>query len=413
MPAKLAAYRLVARAAHVLPLPAVAGRAAAGDRWVRWAAGRPGAPLVWFHAASVGEALTAEPVMRRLRAARPGLAIVLTHTSPSLARWPGALAADRRDYAPAENPASMAAAFEALAPSALVFSRADLWPEMLHAAHARHVPVAVIGAAVREGSWRLGWGYRALSRSWHQRIGLLGAVSAADAERWRTLGVPAGAIHVTGDPRHDWVLERPCRLDLVSGLVPWAAAGPLLVAGSVEPEDEAVVLDGFALARKRRPDARLLVAPHLPSPAATERLSRLAHARGVSLAPWSGGAAPAAGALIATELGLLADVYLLGGAAYVGGGFRRRRLHSAIEPAAWGVPLLVGPAPAPEDTEDMVRQGGAVRLPRRQPARALADQCLAWWADERARGNAGLHARRALHQGAAGTSARLLLRLWG
>src|SRR5262245_34928294 len=116
---KLAAYRLVARLATALPVAGAPARRRAAARWARWSGGR----TMWFHAASVGEALAVEPLMRRLRRARPDLSPVLTFTSASVERWPGPWPAAAADYAPPETPAAVARVFGALKPAVLVFSR--------------------------------------------------------------------------------------------------------------------------------------------------------------------------------------------------------------------------------------------------------------------------------------------------
>ena len=71
--------------------------------------------------------------------------------------------------------------------------------------------------------------------------------------------------------------------------------------------------------------------------------------------------------------GLLFDLYALGALGYVGGGFRRRGLHAAIEPAAYGLPVVVGPRwEGFDDAEVLLQTGGAVALPHRRAGRALA-----------------------------------------
>src|SRR5437660_1548926 len=72
----------------------LAGRRAATEQWQAWSrAKRKSGRLVWVHAASVGEAVTAEPVVRRLLVAEPGLTPIYTHSSPTIAGWPHAFGA--------------------------------------------------------------------------------------------------------------------------------------------------------------------------------------------------------------------------------------------------------------------------------------------------------------------------------
>src|SRR5512134_3398347 len=86
----LAAYRVLASLGHRLPAPAalrtaLIARRGAPERWGAWVRAQPsGRPVVWAHAASVGEQQVLEPVLARLIRARPDLRLVLTHTSSSV-----------------------------------------------------------------------------------------------------------------------------------------------------------------------------------------------------------------------------------------------------------------------------------------------------------------------------------------
>jgi 3-deoxy-D-manno-octulosonic-acid transferase len=262
----------------------------------------------------------------------------------------------------------MGRVFGALRPALLVVSRSDLWPEMLLAAHHEGVPVAVVGGAVRPGSLRLATPARAFLRPLYQPIRFVGAVTEDDADRWRRLGVAAEALLVTGDPRHDQVLERPVRLDALREIAARTAGGPTLVAGSVENEDAGLLLEAYRQVRAHCPDARLVVVPHDPESEA--------------VAPFR--AVPEV--IVVNSLGLLADLYLVADVAYVGGGFGRRGTHATAEPATFGIPTLV-------------------------PSASLARQWLAWIEDPAAGRSAGLAARRALQSGAARISTDRLLAL--
>jgi 3-deoxy-D-manno-octulosonic-acid transferase len=411
-------YRIVAWAVNRLPLPAgklaaiLAGRRAAAERWRSWAErDRREGRLVWLHAASVGEALAAQPVVRRLRAALPGLQVVLTHTSPSVTGRGSLAGADHADYLPRDEPTPMARTLDALRPDLLLFSRGDIWPELTRQAHARGVPLAVTGGVVRPRSGRLRWPARAVLRPVCRLLDYVGAVTDGDAERWHRLGVPAGRIEVTGDPRHDQLIERPVRQETLEPLRAWARRC-VIVAGSVEGADERVVL---AAAAGLRSDAavRWLIVPHDPSVAVARRLLTAAQSRGLEAAPWSGEGSPPADAtlLVLTTRGLLADLYALGSIAYVGGGFRRRGLHAVAEPAALGLPVLFGPRwQDVPDAAALVASGGGIPVPRRAPLDSLGRTLRNWARHPEQRVEAGRRARTALVAGAADRSAQALIR---
>ena len=367
-----------------MPGDSLAARRAALQHWTAQEWGRPRpSRMIWFHAASVGEALTAEPVIRRMRTALPGAGFALTWSSPSVGRFPHRFGADFVDAAPPETRAGATAVFSAIQPDLLVFSRSDLWPEMLLAARERQVPVAVIGGSLPAGSARLRSPARQFFGPLVQPIRFVGALSAGDAARWVALGVRESAVLVTGDPRHDQILERPTSTGSLRGLMDWSAAGRTVVAGSLERDDETVVLEGFAILRRHQPDARLLIAPHDPESRTLARLLLLSEKNGVP-AELLGESDPVKPVVILSRRGMLADAYLVGDVSYVGGGFRERGLHAVIEPAVYGLPVIHGPLyGASPDAGRLVEVGGTAVLPRPGAGRALGEQLKRWVADRR------------------------------
>ena len=373
--------------------------------------------MVWAHAASVGEQQVLEPVLARLTRARPDLRVVLSHTSPSVAHTIPPAAVCHRDYLPWDTPAPIAWALDAVRPSLLLFGRGDLWPELVRAAGARGIPIAVVGATVRPGSARLWAPARRALRATHRAVAWLGAVTPADAGRWRRLGVPSDRITVTGDPRHDRLLERVANPAPAGTVRTWAEGRPVLVAGSVEPEDDAVLAPALARVAGTGPDLRAVIVPHVPSETRIGRIKRALTSHGLTAEIWRGPPeviAPATPVLIVGAHGLLADLYLGADLAYVGGGFRRERLHSVAEAAVVGLPVIVGPLwDGAADAEPLVTSGGALVLRADDATTALASAMsrLASHPDERS--NRGLAARATLTAGASGTTADALLGLLG
>src|SRR5215218_3865174 len=115
---------------------------------------RPGRPLLWMHAPSVGEGLQARPVLELARSRRPDLQLAYTHYSPSAERFARGLAVDFADYLPFDTRAEMDAALTLLAPRALVFSKLDVWPVLVERARVRGVRIGMISATLAAGSSR-------------------------------------------------------------------------------------------------------------------------------------------------------------------------------------------------------------------------------------------------------------------
>jgi 3-deoxy-D-manno-octulosonic-acid transferase len=411
-------YRLsISLAAKAAPLVArfdrklargLDGRRGLVERLGAWASQSrdPARPLVWVHAPSVGEGLQAKPVLETLRAAHPDWQLAYTFFSPSAERLARTLPVDVTDYLPLDRPAQVDAALKALRPAALVFSKLDIWPELTLAAARRGVQLGLISATVALHSSRLRWPARQWGQPAYRALNRIGTISAEDARRLELLGARAEAIEVTGDTRFDSVAERAERLDRARE--PFARlaalAGPktfTIVAGSTWPSDEAVLLPAFVDLLVQVPDARLVLAPHEPNPdhlaGIAQRAQELKLGRPVRLSQLEH--AQAAPVIVVDRVGVLADLYALGDVAFVGGGYHRAGLHSVLEPAVFGVPVIVGPRwEGSRDAGLLVSQGGAVALPAdgRHP---LHSQWLVWHHDPAARRKAGDAGRRVVAEG--------------
>ena len=386
----------------------LAARRGLAGRYAAWArAGRDARrPLVWFHAPSVGEGLQAKPVLEALRAERPDWQLAYTFFSPSAERLARALPVDFGDYLPLDRARAVRAALDALSPTVLVFCKLDVWPELTLAAAARGTRLALISATVSPASSRLAWPVRAWAASAYGALDRVGAIDAEDAARLERLGVKRPAIAVTGDTRYDSVAERAERLDWSCEPLAALAAGGTetftIVAGSTWPADEAVLLPAFADLLAMGDRARLVVAPHEPTPEHVREVAVAAQRAGlprpVQLSQLT--AAPRAGSVVIVDrVGVLADLYALGRAAYVGGGYHRAGLHSVLEPAVFGVPVCVGPRwTNSRDAALLLQRGAAMALPE-DGRRALLEQWRVWSRDPAARARAGAAAAAVVREG--------------
>jgi 3-deoxy-D-manno-octulosonic-acid transferase len=277
--------------------------------------------------------------------------------------------------------------------------------------------MAVAGATVRASSARLHPVARLAFPPVYRRVSWLGAVTQADADRWARLGVPPDGIAVTGDPRHDRILERIADLAPASLVRSWAGDGPVFVAGSVEPGDDAVLARALVRLATEVPALRTLIVPHDAAEPRITRIVRGLAEHGLAAGVWRGpgaGAPPESPIAVVAASGLLADLYLGGDIAYVGGGFRRGRLHAVAEPAAVGLPAIVGPRwGGAIDAGPMVTAGCALALPVTAPAAALAGTVARLAADPEERSRQGLAARGTLTEGASGTTADAIVTLLG
>src|SRR4029077_4468279 len=189
------------------------------------------------------------------------------------------LPADVADYLPLDRPDDVAAVLDALKPTALVFSKLDVWPELTLAAARRDVKLGLISATVAPTSSRLRWPTRGWAEPAYRALDRIGTISEEDGRRPEQLGegdrarleqrgARRSALEVTGDTRYDSVAERAERFDRTRDPFARLAIAPAgtftIVAGSTWPSDEAVVLPAFVDFVAQVPSARLVLAPHEP-----------------------------------------------------------------------------------------------------------------------------------------------------
>lgn len=389
----------------------LAGRRESVQRFTDWAAEHrdPSVPLVWVHAPSAGETLMAKAIIAELRKRRPGIQVAFTHFSPSAERLLEDVGADVTGYLPWDTRREARAALDALQPAVIAYVRSEVWPVLGAEAKRRGVRVALVNAALAPTSSRLRPAARWLLGPAYGRLDRVGATAEADANLHAALGVLPSRTGVTGDARFDQVLAR------LGGELPEDAerlADPdtvTLVAGSTWPEDEDRLLPAFFRACA---GARLVIAPHEPTEAhlvgIEDALSAryLTHRRLSSLVR-DRQALPQA--VVVDRLGILADLYRIADIAFVGGGFTENGVHSVIEPAAVGVPVIVGPAHGnAREAAELVAAGGGVVV---QNAAQLEGRLRTFTQYETAREAAGNRARAYVHSrtgGAAANAAAIL-----
>jgi 3-deoxy-D-manno-octulosonic-acid transferase len=358
----------------------------------------PDRKLLWMHAPSVGEGLQARPVLELFRDRAPRTQLAYTYFSPSAERFARALDVDFRDVLPFDTAGDARMAMKALAPTALVFSKLDVWPLLVHEAARRGVHLGLVSATLAAGSSRSSGLAARLLRDAYARLDRVGAISADDAERLVSLGVSPDAVSVTGDTRFDQVWNRAASADREGPLL-----GPLhsdrvtLVAGSTWPTDERPLLAAWRGLRARARNARLIIAPHEPTPSHLAPILRWCAESGVRCAVLGDDAAADADVVVVDRVGVLGDLYALADIAYVGGGFHAAGLHSVLEPAAFGAPVLFGPRYLnSREAHTLLHVGAAVSS---DDTRSLETALARWIHDGDARRQAGDAARYVVQDG--------------
>ena len=363
---------------------------------------RPLEKAAWFHFTSVGEFEQAKPLIEAIYAETR---IVLTFFSPSVA--PNAQSypyADAAVYLPLDTPRNAERLIQLIEPSLIVFSKFDIWPNLVWKASKHGIPIIVVAGTLHAASKRLSRFAKPFFRSVHRYIGVHCAISEADAARFQELCSPAHEIVVTGDTRYEQVYRRAVSIEPDTEFFPGQATlgrslqahiamkRPILIAGSTYAEDEKVLLLAYQLLREHTPgnSPHLILVPHEPTPERIKEIrgyldgAELAYLCFSELAPEVD--LSEVDVLIVDSVGLLAKLYALADIAFVGGSFRGS-VHNVMEPAALAKPVIFGPTIQNAYEASLLVDRGGAKLVR--TAQALADVIIAWLDDTDARTTAG------------------------
>lgn len=220
--------------------------------------------------------------------------------------------------------------------------------------------------------------FPSLTRGILQPVAWIGAQSSVDAERLIQCGARPQHTTVTGNLKFDQ--QVPASLveqgsALRSG---WNPTRPVLVAGSTHEADENVILPAFAQLLKNIPDALLILVPRHPERFA--RAARSARDAGLSVAMLSEAetCSEHTQCFVIDAMGQLMRYYSSADATFVGGSMGTQGGHNALEPAALGKPVLVGPNTdnAREIVAELIGCGAALRVSTQQDFRSAAEKLL-------------------------------------
>lgn len=356
-------------------------------------------PWVWVHAVSVGETRAAEPLIGALQQRYPQHRILLTHMTPTGRETGKALFGDRvkRCYLPYDYPGAVARFLDRFRPVTGVLLETEVWPNLIHAAASRNIPLYLVNARLSERSLR---GYQrsgALARDAMRGFRAIAAQTAGDAARLQLLG--AERISVTGNLKFDF--EVPAQqVEQGKTLRQSFGTRPVLLAASTREGEEVLLLD--AAERSGLGDALLVIVPRHPQ--RFEAVAALIAAHGLRMQRRSAGAAAAVDTvvLLGDSMGEMFMYYAACDVVLMGGSFLPYGAHSLIEPCALGRPVIVGPSSYnfAEATDAAVAAGAALRAEDPDQALVMALRLVRDAAQCRRMGEAGL-VFTAGHRGAA------------
>ena len=300
---------------------------------------------LWVHAVSVGEVNAAAPLIDALRAAYPDTAIMVTTTTPTGSARVQALWGERvrHLYLPYDLPGAVRRFLHHARPRLALVMETEIWPNLYLGSHARGIPLMLVNARLSQRSSR---GYRPvlpLIRLAMDRVDVIAAQTEADARRLRAVGARAARVRLVGNLKYDLRLPEGLDAQARHWRAGWNSARPVWIAASTHEDEERAVLDTHAALRRRFPDLLLLWAPRHPERFAA--VAEQAHLRGLRVRTRQAHGLPDAqtDCFVLDSMGELLAFYAAVDVAFVGGSLQAIGGHNVLEPAALGVPSVVGP----------------------------------------------------------------------
>ncbi len=305
---------------------------------------RDGRPVLWIHAVSVGEVLAVSRLVQSLDAALPGYRVLVsttTRTGQALARE--RFGRERVFYCPLDLPWAVRAYLRALKPAMLILAETEFWPNLLSGCFRRGIPVAVVNARISDRSWPRYWRLRSLWRRWLSQLAAVLAQSETDAERLEALGCAPERTAVSGNLKFD--VRAAEEAEATTLLRDALGEMRLVVAGSTLEGEEERLLAAWAVLERDHAGLALVLAPRHPE--RFEAVAELLEAGGFAWRKRSsfGDRRLVAGEIVLLDsIGELASVYSLAAVAFVGGSLFAAGGHNPLEPAQFGVPIVMGPS---------------------------------------------------------------------
>ena len=306
---------------------------------------------IWIHAVSVGEVLTARPLVRDLRERYPRLRVFLsttTMTGQKLARR-SVQDVDAVFYFPFDLGIFVRRTLNLVRPRLFIMMETEIWPNLLRECRKRGVKTAIVNGRLSQRSYPRYRLVRAFMTRVLDDIDRFCVQSEESARRFIELGANSGRVTVTGSLKFD-------SLDLSTATVQGRArdrvlrhfrispARPVVVAGSTMKGEESAVLKAFRRVRAAAPSALLILAPRNPERFGdVTEMSREEGFKTVLASELPIDAEPRADVVILDSIGELATIYQVATVVFVGGSLVATGGHNILEPAVFGKPVVFGP----------------------------------------------------------------------
>ena len=298
---------------------------------------------IWFHAASLGEYEQGLPVMEKLRENFPKHKFVLTFFSPSGYKVrKNTKAADVVVYLPLDTPRNAKKFIEIVRPELAFFIKYEYWPNYLNELKKREIPTYLISGIFRKNQlffkWYGGFYRKALDSFHHFFV-------QNSSSKELLLELNKTNVTVSGDTRFDRVasiLEKDNSLGFIQEFKNDTFT---IVVGSSWPKDEELLLNFI---NSTNYNVKFIIAPHNINATQISNLKSQISKKTILFSEYEKRTVTDlslrdSNVFIIDTIGILTKIYSYADIAYVGGGFGNPGVHNILEPATFGVPIMIGP----------------------------------------------------------------------
>lgn len=299
---------------------------------------QPKDKTIWFHSASLGEFEQGLPVMEKIRTLYPEHKIVLTFFSPSgYEVRKNSTVADVIVYLPLDTKSNAEKFLKLAHPEMAFFIKYEYWPNYLNALKERNIPTYLFSGIFRKDQvffkWYGGF-YRKALTAFKQFF------VQNESSKLLLQQIGFNNVKVSGDTRFDRVLkilERDNSLDFVEK---FKNNQLTIVCGSTWPKDEVQLLDFI---NTNSFGVKFIIAPHNVKPEQISELKNSISKKTILFSELKNKNLADYDVFIIDTIGILTKIYSYADIAYVGGGFGTSGLHNILEPATFGIPIVIGP----------------------------------------------------------------------
>jgi 3-deoxy-D-manno-octulosonic-acid transferase len=293
---------------------------------------------IWFHAASLGEYEQGLPVIEKIKEKFPTHKIIISFFSPSgyEVRKNNSVA-DATVYLPLDTKKNSKKFIQLVHPDAVFFIKYEFWPNYLNELKSQNIPTYLISGIFREKQAFFKW-YGGFYRKALDAFTYFFVQNEKSFQLLHQLGKEN--VIVSGDTRFDRVasiLERDNTLDFIDA---FKNGTTTIVAGSTWPKDEELLIEFI---NSNSTNTKYIIAPHNIKQDQIHQLKNSCTKKVVLYSEKEDKDLKDFDVFIIDTIGILTKIYRYADIAYVGGGFGHPGIHNILEPATFGIPILIGP----------------------------------------------------------------------